>query len=704
MKRVAKSGSMARTRDVVLPVGVWLLLCAVVAATLSWAQRSSRDDLEQRFDVRVSLGSQFVASYVQDLLARERKQATTFLAAKTVDDADFRRSVTTFGYPAAVLIDARGRALHVAPPNPSLIGTNLLLPQYTHLKSALRTGVPAVSAVVPSASGQLAVTAFAMPYDTPYGRRVFSGAVEVARSPLSAYLTKALTIPGNRVYLADGAGRVVAANRSVNGKNKALGTAEPAMAAALTEHPAGRVFDTYESGGRRWTFSSYPVSGTGWRLVATVPDDSLYGPLAGATTGGRVGLVSAAAVGLIAVLISARGSRSRRALRLSEQRFRTVFDHSLAGMALIDLAGGVKQANRAFGAMLGRPPDTLAGFPFAELVHPDDVPGTEAAMGETLAGATPGFTREQRYRHADGRVVHGATTVTLHRDLENTPVRFTVQVVDVTDRKRLEDEEAAARAQLAEHADELERINGNLTDARDRMADFVAMLSHDVRQPITGILGYTETLADDWEQLPDQRKQQYLRGIEAAGLRLNGLVEDILTVAQLDAGVLTPKVVPIALREALRDAVVTLPPDQALDVTISVPDGVRVRADPGHLQQIVTNLLGNAVKYGSPPFDLTARDLGGTVELAVCDHGEGVPADFVPYLFERFSRAETGVATTKRGTGLGLYIVRTLAEAGRIGLGYRPNRPTGACFLVRLAAAGTASATPTGATASGRGT
>ncbi|MFG1924258.1 PAS domain S-box protein [Cryptosporangium sp. NPDC048952] len=703
MKPVATSGPWSRMRDVVVPVGVWLLLCAVVAATLSWAQRSSRDDLVQRFDVRVSLGSQFVASYVQDLLARERKQAATFLAGRSVNGEDFRRSVATFGYPAALLLDGQGRVLHVAPSNPALIGKNLT-GRYAHLRTALRTGVPAVSPVVPSASQKLAVTAFAMPFDTPYGRRVFSGAVEVARSPLSAYLAKALTIPGNRVYLADGAGRVVAANRPVSDGSDALGTAEPALAAALTEHPTGRVFAGYTSGGKRWTFSSYPVSGTGWRLVATVPDDSLYGPLAGATTGGRVGLATAAAVGLIAVLISARGSRSRRALRLSEQRFRTVFDHSLAGMALIDLTGRIKQANRAFGVMLGRPPETLAGLALTEITHPDDAPETETAMRETLAGSSPGFTREQRYRHADGRVLYGATTVTLHRDLDAKPVRFTVQVVDVTDRKRLEDEEAAARAQLAEHADELERTNGNLTDARDRMADFVAMLSHDVRQPITGILGYTETLADDWDHLPDQRKQQYLRGIEGAGLRLNRLVEDILTVAQLDAGVLTPKAVPIDLGSALRDAVATLPPDQALDVTVSVPEGLCVRADAGHLQQIVTNLLGNAVKYGAPPFDLTARGTGSTVELSVCDHGEGVPAEFVPHLFERFSRAETGVATTKRGTGLGLYIVRTLAEAGRIGLGYRPNRPTGACFQVTLPAAESAPARKTQATAGGRGT
>ncbi|MFI5954600.1 PAS domain S-box protein [Cryptosporangium sp. NPDC051539] len=691
MRRGTRTGVWTGVRDLLLPAGIWLVLCVVGAGALSWAQQSSRDDLRERFDARVSLGGQFVAGYVQDVLERERTQAERFLSGRTVSDEDFRRSVTTFGYPAAVLVDSGGRVLHVEPPNSALIGTNITA-KYAHLRTAVVNGVPAVSAVVPSASRHVPVTAFAMPYETPYGRRVFSGAVEVARSPLSAYLTKALSIPGNRVYLLDGAGRVVAANRQVIGRNGAIATADPSLAGDLRTR--GFIAGRYTSGGAGWTYSAYPVSGTGWRLLATVPDDTLYAPLTGAVTAGRVGLGAAAGVGLIAVVVAARGARSRRELRLSEQRFRTVFDRSLVGMAIADLTGRFRQANQAFCAMLARPPDELLGLTFLDVTHPDDRSITDAAIRETLAGVSPGFTVEKRYLRADGRVVHGATTVTLLRDLENQPARFTVQVVDVTERKRLEAEEAAAQAQLAEHADELERTNDNLTDARDRMADFVAMLSHDVRQPITGILGYAETLADDWDELPDPRKKQYLLGIAGAGHRLNGLVEDILTVAQLDAGVLTPKPAPVDLLAALHEAVLTLPPDEALDVTTTVPDGTHVLADPGHLQQIVTNLLGNAVKYGAPPFDLVARPRGTTVELAVCDHGEGVPPNFVPQLFERFSRAETGVATTKRGTGLGLYIVRTLAEAGHIGLGYRPNRPTGACFLVRLPMASLVSHAP----------
>ncbi len=132
--------------------------------------------------------------------------------------------------------------------------------------------------------------------------------------------------------------------------------------------------------------------------------------------------------------------------------------------------------------------------------------------------------------------------------------------------------------------------------------------------------------------------------------------------------------------------------------------------DPWHLRQILSNLLGNAVKYGQPPIRVTitdrARDAeSGTdeeagVDIEVCDSGEGVPAEFVPRLFDRFSRAETGIATEKQGTGFGLYIVRRLTEVNGGQIRYRPGEPAGACFAVTLPAAeqlvGVSAAQPAG--------
>jgi signal transduction histidine kinase len=127
--------------------------------------------------------------------------------------------------------------------------------------------------------------------------------------------------------------------------------------------------------------------------------------------------------------------------------------------------------------------------------------------------------------------------------------------------------------------------------------------------------------------------------------------------------------------------------------------------DPWHLRQILTNLIGNAVKYGKSPFQATIRaghpggpgtgrdDANGSavsMQIEIRDSGEGVPPDFVPQLFDRFARAQTGIATKKQGTGFGLYIVRQLVHVNGGRIEYRPGLP-GARFVVTLPAAASSS-------------
>jgi signal transduction histidine kinase len=135
---------------------------------------------------------------------------------------------------------------------------------------------------------------------------------------------------------------------------------------------------------------------------------------------------------------------------------------------------------------------------------------------------------------------------------------------------------------------------------------------------------------------------------------------------------------------AVRDAVAAqgAPPEQV--ITAFAPDKTIGLADPTHLELILANLLGNAPKYGAPPVTVTVDDDREHVHIRVSDQGEGVPASFVPHLFDRFTRAETGVATTKTGTGLGLYLVRQLADASGIQIGYQPNKPRGSTFTLTL--------------------
>jgi signal transduction histidine kinase len=111
-----------------------------------------------------------------------------------------------------------------------------------------------------------------------------------------------------------------------------------------------------------------------------------------------------------------------------------------------------------------------------------------------------------------------------------------------------------------------------------------------------------------------------------------------------------------------------------------------VRADPAYLDEIVVNLVENADKYGAPPITVSAHQAGDVVELTVSDHGPGVPEDFVPRLFERYTRADD-TPDHPRGSGLGLYLVDKLARACGGSVRYEPNHPHGARFIVTLPAA-----------------
>jgi len=686
-------------RLLAVPLTVWLVLTVGGTAGLLWAQGRARAGVADRFELRLGLLRNFITSYLADVMERERIQAATFLADPVVRPRDFARSAAGFGYPAAVLLDARGRLLQAVPADPSRAGQDLT-GRYAHLRTAVRQGRSAVSPVVASAVRGSPVVAFAVPFDTSSGRRVFSGAVAVTDSPLSAFLSSAWTLAGIRVQLVDTAGMIAASNYAVNVGTPALAVHDPALASGLGRHDRGR----YRVGGRWWRYTSLPIPGAPWRLSAAVPEDVLFDSIRASEIAGRVAVSTAAAVGLLVVAAAGRARRNRRELRVSEQRFRKVFDNSRTGMIISDPLGRFVRVNPAFGRMLGRRPDDLIGMHCAGITHPDDADTGRDVMADCLAGRFDSFELEKRYVHADGQIIEAIVTSALLRGPGGRPQLFATQIVDMTERRALERARDRQQAELAERAEQLQHAN-------TQMADFITMLSHDVRQPLTGVVARGDLLLEEWHELLDDDRQGYVRQMTTAGRRADHLVDEILTLAQLDAGAIVARPIRIDLSQAVREAVAALdqPVVAALDqpVTVLAPDQTAAFADPMHLQLILGNLLGNAVKYGAPPVTVTLLNRPGHVAIQISDHGEGVPDTFVPHLFERFTRADTGVAVAKPGTGLGLYLVRQLAQASGITVTYRPHQPRGSTFVITVPAdagaagrAGSAAQLPRGRSAS----
>ncbi|GAA4950313.1 sensor histidine kinase [Actinoplanes utahensis] len=658
-------------RFLAAPLAVWLVLTCGGATVLMGVERATRDAVIQRYHLRVGLAADFVTAIVGDLISRQRTQASAFLTDQTVAERDFTRSVGGFGYPAAVLLDSEGRLLQVLPANPALRGQKISA-RYPHLHTAVTEGRPAVSPVVPSVARGMPVVAFAVPFDTPYGLRVFSGAVGVRDSPLSSYLATAIPLSGVKVHLVDTDDSIVAANHTHPQGVSQLGNEETALSAALSRAEQGR----YNEDGAWWRYTSRSIPGTPWRLSAAVTEDVLFASTSGSRAAGRAALLTASLVGLLVVAATGRARRNRRELRSSELRLRKVFDNSRIGMSLADLEGRLVRVNPTLCHMLGRTEHDLIGRNVADLTHPDDVEQSLRIIQDCRNGRIGGFDVDKRYVHADGRTVDAAVTASLLRDEADRPQYIATQIIDMTERHALESERRHAAAELARHAERLEHAN-------EQMADFMAMLSHDVRQPLTTIVSAGELLLDDWSGMSDDDRQHYVSRMTSAGHRADQLVSEILTLAQLDAGALTARPARLDVTHAVRE-VVTAQGADPQTITVTAPDHAVAFADPVHLHLLLGNLLTNALKYGAPPVRVTVTPDRDRLLIRVSDQGEGVPAAFIPHLFERFTRAETGVATTKPGTGLGLYLVARLAQASGATIAYQPTDPHGTTFVLSL--------------------
>lgn len=207
----------------------------------------------------------------------------------------------------------------------------------------------------------------------------------------------------------------------------------------------------------------------------------------------------------------------------------------------------------------------------------------------------------------------------------------------------------------------------------------IATTAHEIRGPVSVICGIAETIGWSSSELDPEQRQRLMESVARQARLLDGITADLLTAAQIQRGTLRIDLQTVDPRAAV-ESVVT----DRYDVAVTVEDGRQVRADPLRLEQMLSNLVSNAHKYGAPPYSVAVRPDGDFVRIEVGDHGDGVPEEFREQLFHEFARANGTVAT---GTGLGLYVVRTLAEAQSGGVTYEPGPYGGSVFSIRLRAA-----------------
>jgi PAS domain S-box-containing protein len=230
----------------------------------------------------------------------------------------------------------------------------------------------------------------------------------------------------------------------------------------------------------------------------------------------------------------------------------------------------------------------------------------------------------------------------------------------------------------------------------DRLKDeLVALVSHELRNPLGVIRSYTETLLEDPELSGDQR--HLTETIDRRSAHMQHLVDDLLDMARLEAGKLHIDPKPMSAARLLRDVAQSHRPAadaKALAVSVTAPRHLPAQADPDRLRQVFDNLLSNAIKYTpaggrvtvAARHDPPSPGGGGLIAITFTDTGIGVPADQYPHLFDRFFRASNAVSQGIKGTGLGLAISRAIIEAHGGTLTAAPAPGGGSVFTVTLPA------------------
>jgi signal transduction histidine kinase len=232
-------------------------------------------------------------------------------------------------------------------------------------------------------------------------------------------------------------------------------------------------------------------------------------------------------------------------------------------------------------------------------------------------------------------------------------------------------------------ADELRRLSA-------MRADFVSLVSHELRSPMAAVIGSARTLQHRWEDLRPDQREAFLSVIGDETSRLAVLIGDVLDTSRIEAGTFPYTFANVDVAALVRDAVAAVEIGQEhvrinTRMSATLP---RVWGDADRLRQLVDNLISNALKYSRPGAVVTvdARSTDRTVEVRVRDQGPGIPLDQQKLIFEKFGRAAAG-RDAKPGTGLGLFISRSFAEAHGGSLEVESTPGQGATFTLTLPAA-----------------
>jgi PAS domain S-box-containing protein len=359
--------------------------------------------------------------------------------------------------------------------------------------------------------------------------------------------------------------------------------------------------------------------------------------------------------------------RATEALRKSEAHLSSVFEQTAAGIAEIDIQGILIRANERYCQILGRSHEEIVGQHLHTLIHPDDLEENVRLLEKLMEDGEP-FEIDNRYLLPNGEPVWVSKAVAAIRGIDSKPASILAVVLDVTDRKQVEEE---------------------LRNANRRKDEFLAMLAHELRNPLAPINTAAEVLK--LARLDENRIRQTSNIITRQVAHMTELIDDLLDVSRVTRGLVTLQEETLNLKTIVADAIEQVhalinAKDHQLEM--HVPDeGVFVKGDKTRLTQVLANVVGNAAKYTLERgrIAVSIEMQGKDVQVVVKDNGIGIEPGLLPHVFDLFSQAKRTPDRSQGGLGLGLALVKSLVELhGGTVAAYSEGLGKGSAFILRL--------------------
>ncbi len=347
-------------------------------------------------------------------------------------------------------------------------------------------------------------------------------------------------------------------------------------------------------------------------------------------------------------------------LRQSQEQFKSAFEDSPVGKAIVDHDGRYLKVNRALCEMFGYSEDQMLRTNFQSITHEDDLAEDLDRWEMLKANNIPSYQIEKRYIRSNGAVMWGLLSTGVVRDADGNAEHSVSQIIDVTEQRRLS----------------------------EMKNEFVATVSHELRTPLTSILGSLALLSTMEEESFSDEAQRLLYIAQENGKRLHALVNDILDFEKFSAQQMRFTVLRYHIVDLVEEAVLAnlASADKfGIRFLIICPDrSLTGFVDAKRFQQVMTNLLSNAAKFAKTgtTVDVVLEGHAEFVKVFVINDGDTIPPEFRDQIFKPFAQASSSSIRAKGGTGLGLNITKQIVEQTGGSIGFESEGRTTFWFTV----------------------